>query len=245
MTAFKAKRIFWSRDERDLVTERMAELIRSTPGMKAPDLLDNAQDVLDDDRRRPVNSNSVFLLKPLFQEAQKRAQVANGQAKEPEPTVETVVQYVPVPTPLDIATVPTHELLAAAILRVMALMKPEPLAVSIGGAPASVAPPLRQPITPKVEDAPRVGVVGLFKDQFNHLKARVNQKKVELVWIDKDLAHNSMPERLAYVLVQRHTSHRHFTEAREAFGSDRVVFVDGGITQCAEKLAAQYPGCLN
>lgn len=244
--------IRWTEEEKDLIKERLVELLKENPRIKKVAAFREAQQILDASRHK--SHLSTICSNPMFRElwsiALKEVNLVSNNSTKSEVTKEVI--YIPVPTPLDLNTIPTHELLAAAILRILcptqSLLQaavttntpsyPEPVDRS------TTYPLIPNPLIPKPR-IPKFGVVGLMKDQFNHLKARVNQSVVNLVWIDKDQGNNNFPPHLDYVIVQRHTSHNHYNNARAQFGNDRVIFVDGGITQCTDKIKEKYPTALN
>lgn len=238
-------RILWSEDEKDLIKERLVELIKENPRIRKAKAFEEAQKILDSGRQRN-NMHTVAstpALKELWAIACKEIKLTDKSSTKTEVVKEVV--YVPVPTPLDLSTVPTHELLAATILRILSPthgIVPTSRDIKPVGNKFSEYDQYTQVNKPII---PKFGVVGLMKDQFNHLKARINQSVVNLVWIDKDQGNNCFPPNLDYVIVQRHTSHCHYNNARSQFGNDRVIFVDGGITQCADKIREKYPTALN
>lgn len=244
--------IRWTEEEKDLIKERLVELLKENPRIKKVAAFREAQEILDASRHKSHLSSicSTITFRLLWATACKEVNLVSKTPTKTEIVKEVV--YVPVPTPLDLSTVPTHELLAAAILRILSPTHGIVPTSKVPNLPLGEVKPIgnrfseydqytqiNKPITPKF------GVVGLMKDQFNHLKARINQSVVNLVWIDKDQGNNCFPPNLDYVIVQRHTSHSHYNNARAQFGNDRVIFVDRGITQCADKIKEKYPTALN
>lgn len=242
-------RISWTEEELDLLKERLVEIIKENPRIKKIRAIEEAQKILDSDRQRNhlLTVCSTEKVKLIWATAIKEVNLNSKLTSIPKPVPVTEVVYVPVPTPLNLSTIPTHELLAAAILRILCptqSLLQAPVTTDTPSYPEPVDRSTTYPLIPKPR-IPKFGVVGLMKDQFNHLKARVNQSVVNLVWIDKDHGNNKFPESLDYVIVQKHSSHNHYHNAKNVVGSDRVIFVDGGITQCADKLKEKYPNCLN
>lgn len=80
-----------------------------------------------------------------------------------------------------------------------------------------------------------IAVVGLFKDQFEHVRAKVSDLPFRLHWLDKESAKPFIPG-ADYVIVQRHSSHRWWAAAQRAVPSDHLAFVDGGVTQVVQKV---------
>lgn len=248
------KGIRWTEDERDLVKENLVEILKEHHGITKSHAFRLAQEILDPGRQRDVISIiATPSHKPIWAAALRELKLSDTsskpQKKEDSPTEPEKV-FVPVPTPLDIKQIPDNVLLAEAIVRILdrlTLPQAQTAPVTTANKAMTASSPLpfvfgTKEVQPNY--VPRVGVVGLLRDQFNHLKGRVNQKKVELIWVDKDKRYD-FPPSLEYVLVQRHTSHEHYNHAKAEFGNDRVFFVDGGITQCAEKINTVFPGSLN
>ena len=80
-----------------------------------------------------------------------------------------------------------------------------------------------------------IAIVGLFKDQFEHVRAKVADLPFRLHWLDKESAKPFIPG-ADYVIVQRHSSHRWWAAAQRAVPSDNLAFVDGGVTQVVQKV---------
>ena len=100
------------------------------------------------------------------------------------------------------------------------------------GPPPGWKPPesVRAPKT----KAKRIAIVGLLKDQFEHVRSKVAHLPFTLVWLDKDDAHVRIPQ-CDFLLVQRHCSHKWFQKAGHLLGCE-ASFVDGGITQVTQKV---------
>lgn len=104
------------------------------------------------------------------------------------------------------------------------------------------APPPPRPVLPTVPTpAPRprrpvVAVVGLFKDQFEHVREKTTGLPLELVFVDKEDRLMRYPSQMDKVIVQRHVSHGWYEKAVKAMGHSNVAFVDGGISGVVQKV---------
>jgi hypothetical protein len=96
-------------------------------------------------------------------------------------------------------------------------------------APVPRAVPVARP--PK----PRIGIVGLFRDQFMHVQEKAGER-AELVFLDKDLATANIPPTVTAVIVQKHSRHMWFDEAQKKCGNEHVHFVEGGQTAVVQKV---------
>jgi len=250
-------RIYWTDDERDLVIEAIAEHIRKKPRARYAELWGAGNAILAPDRQRKwyssysgaQNSDHVF-----FSEARKRAQVTDEFGKRPVEHVpheaQPEVTWVPVPTPQTLSEAPFKDLLAEVAERILVMWAPVRTPAVIDAlttlqktvTPASVVTPqvtLTRPV--------RVACCGLLPAQFNRVKERVNAKKVELVFVDKQYdPHQSDWRRgLDHVIVTRFVRHGHWDQARAALGNERVHWVSSGTETVVAKVSELVPGSLN
>ncbi len=80
-----------------------------------------------------------------------------------------------------------------------------------------------------------VAVVGLLKDQFEHVREKVADLPFRLVWLDKEMNKPFIPG-ADFVIVERHCSHKWWTTAQRAVPRDCLVFCDGSITQVVQRV---------
>jgi hypothetical protein len=105
------------------------------------------------------------------------------------------------------------------------------------------AAPAKAPSLPVVFQArpvkrnPRVALVGPLDSQFADINREIEKHgiAVDIRQLNKDYAQPTFPS-CDYIIVQKHTSHRWWNSAQATLASDRVFFIDGGITQIVQKL---------
>lgn len=85
------------------------------------------------------------------------------------------------------------------------------------------------PIPIPIKRAPRIGIVGLLKDQYGHVRQKLGDANVELVFIEKDQRATKFPNVDALV-VERHVRHRWTEEGKAALGNNRVFWAEGVTT---------------
>lgn len=86
---------------------------------------------------------------------------------------------------------------------------------------------------------PVVSVVGLFKDQFEHVKEKCKDLGFVLRWVDKDQATPSFPQ-TDYIVVQKHCAHRWYDAAQKMVPPDKLVFADGAQTNTVQRIFDFY-----
>ncbi len=100
-------------------------------------------------------------------------------------------------------------------------------------APPTPARPSMSPFMPPAQPPKparlRIIILGLMKDQFEHVREKTAHLPFDLVWIDKEQSNTTLP-RADYCVVQRHSSHKWWTSAQKQFSNGTLSFVDGGIT---------------
>ena len=241
------KRVHWTEEELDIIKERLIEILKKDPHTNKLDGFRQAQDILDPERQRKLSS-LVNISKPKFEQVWRSAHKKASVLEKSGVSEEDNTVFVPVPVAPSLSEISDHALLAEAFLRILNILKPDkvsPVKEDLSKhTESNGSSTFDKPSQYTQRNKPKVGIVGLLKDQFNNIKARVNQSKVELVYFDKDKGY-AFNTYVDYVLVQKHTSHGHYYNARDKFGNDKVFFVSGGISQCAEKVNELYPGSLN
>ena len=269
-------RIYWTTDERDLVIEAIAEHIRKRPRARYAELWTAGNAILAPDRQRKwyssysgaSNTDHVFFL-----EARRRANAQNtfsgfkemeGPAKDLQARLakvdaETDVTWVPVPTPQALDDIPLESLLANCFKRLLERYAAPRSYLSYEELQKLVPPLSNTPSYSAKEHQPeanktlsqirpvRIACCGLLPAQFNRVKERVNAKKVELVFVDKQYdPHQSDWKRgLDHVIVTRFVRHGHWDQAREALGNERVHWVSSGTDTVVAKVSELVPGSLN
>lgn len=82
---------------------------------------------------------------------------------------------------------------------------------------------------------PVLTVVGLKRDQFEHLKAKCSETCFELRWEDAEQKHPSFPH-TDYIVIQRHIGHGWWEAAQAKVPSDRLAFSGGGISETVQRV---------
>jgi hypothetical protein len=234
-------RVFWSEKEKDLIAEGLLEARKHDPMPSMLQLFDKAQCVLPPDRQRPtVSPKSV---KEILDKV--KLKIALKKKEEEFDDVPPVILEVQVPQPIDAQKIlnetPTPYLCGTLIDRFLhgidrlesALRKEEK--------------PSHKPrshhhnnhhttLAPVEKKKPCVAIVGLLPDQAQHVAEKAKSIPLDLHFIDKERSETSYPARTDYVIVQRHSRHRWYEKARDQFQSNRVFFIDGGISLVVQKL---------
>jgi hypothetical protein len=208
-------------------------------------------------RRRPINAISPTGFKEVYRECARmiretfdRAEQAATEANTP-PAPEFIYLDRPVaPDPAAfMAAQPLETLLLELAHRLLkrwealdqlkdAVERLEAQAKNNGKQPHnhySVPAPVPISIATPRDGRRRIGIVGLFKDQFTHVQEKVADK-VEVVFMDKDQTTASIPPTVSEVIVQKHCRHFWFEEAQKRCGNSHVHFVDGGQTAVVQKV---------
>ena len=235
-------RIRWTEEENELIIIRLSEIIQEDPTIRMAEGIMKAQDVLEPNRqRRKTSIQSGFSSKLLWNSAQKSLKLFQDTKKDQD---KPEVMFYPKPVPLDISTVPTHEILAEAFLRVLDRLSPkkESPAQTVNNYQKSYL--FSEPYEERLR-VPKLGLVGLQKDQFNNIKDRVNQKKVELIYVDNWSKEAKFNKSVDYVILSSFCSHSNLERARQAVESDRVFFVPGGMSSILDKVTELFPSSLN
>lgn len=248
--AASSAKVMWSDIEREAVIKRTAELRDEEPELTLTQLAELAQDVLPEYRRRKILNYKFihpnFKQKLMLQQAVMRKQRVEEAVKSVPPEVITIPVNVEAP-PLDKAAVvhqcDTPTLIAELFSRLFTRLDRLEQALSQGesknGHPP--APALRIPTAPAparriIPSKPTVAVVGLFRDQFEHVVEKLSGQDVELVFVDKDDSAPKFKQNMDAIIVQHHTRHKWFDSAQKTVGNDRVFFADGGITSVVQKV---------
>lgn len=258
MSDTKQRRMHWTRDERDLVAEHMADLLEKQPAIPMKELWIQCQTILDVTRRRPYYTSITTSEKELFAEGRKRYEV---RVRKPAPVVapvpvEPTVIHVPVPTPTPLSEYPFEQVLAEVIGRVLrgwqgagALAAP-PVPSAHGAERPLPSAPLTLMTGPEVGKVrvPKIGVCGLLPDQFRHVKDRINARKVELVFVSTQTSPSSRdwPSSLDYALVTKFARHGHTEHALNVVTRERYAFLQSaGTDAIVAQIEAWVPGAKN
>ncbi|MBK8002314.1 MAG: zinc finger BED domain-containing protein [Verrucomicrobia bacterium] len=241
----------WTKADQELLTNRAAQLHHET-GQPLLDCLRLVQEVLPAEKRRTrLHQSSV-------REKIWKMLDARIAATKPEPAppaaeiVHTLTVEVPVREPVEktLRALGTPALLAELFTRLFDRLDrlEHALARQAVSSPASnghahraqaVSAPPPEPAGPR---RPRIAIVGLFKDQFEHVRSKLSGAEVDLLWIDKDQSATHYP-RVDAVVVEKHCRHKWFNEAQSAVGNNRVFFAEGSssVTQRCYDFLSRKP----
>lgn len=245
-------KVCWNESEREQLIKRTAQLREEEPELSLTQLAELAQDCLPEYRRRKIPTYKS--IHPNFKEKVKasldmmRKERVEEAVRLIEPTVQTL--RVEVPARIDphsvIGNAATPVLLAELFSRIFdrfdrleSALAREPQQNGNGHKirmPAFPALPVPVPVTePEKPRLPRVAVVGLFKDQFNHVQEKLSGHDLDLVWVDKDNTSPNINVSVDAVVVEHHSRHKWFDSAQKTVGNDRVFFAPGGISSVVQK----------
>lgn len=172
----------------------------------------------------------------------------NGPVMPPEPVPVAVPKVPelpavqepgdpPLPDPLTgLRNLPTADLLEELVQRLLREVdaRLERFAEQLRGAAPPARPavpaPLRQesPVPARIRH-PRIAVVGLLADQFEHVRQKVRSLPFELVYVAHDRASRSFPG-CHYIVASRHITHNWETSAIQTVGREHYAFAPGGVT---------------
>jgi len=251
--------ICWNRNERAAVMAAITAIVANEPTTLPRTAVHRAEEVLPPERRRLKRDVHFYGPKTLaeIREAIQaglmvpRDQVPPmprflGEASKPAPPAEPLPELVSPPEeepPFDIASLPTWALvgeLATRLAQDFATRLDRIEAALTQAASARIAPQYRPPPIPTPVQDPkrpkkkRVCIIGLLKDQFEHVREKTGHLPFELVFVDKEARSVAVPPS-EFAIIQRHSSHAYYHKAKALLG-DRAVFVDGGITGVVQKL---------
>jgi hypothetical protein len=225
------QQVRWTDHEVSTLLEASIKHGRHNPGLSLTHLLNDAQVCLPDHRRRRLLTYKSF---------KRWTEVVAGLKSEPEPAPPLVVQVVKSSWQDCLREMPTAALLeeiecrrADAVAERLGMRISQATHVALTPRPEPVNGPRSIPPSPPRKR--QIVIIGLMRDQFRHVMDKAGTiplARFELVFHDKDSAEKPPPA--DFIIVQRHSSHRHWDQARNA--SDNVIFVDGGTSGVARKL---------
>lgn len=82
---------------------------------------------------------------------------------------------------------------------------------------------------------PVLTVLGLMRDQFEHVRTKCAETCFELRWVDKEASRPSFG-RTDYIVAQRHHSHAWWDAAIAAVPKGNAVFSGGGISDTVQRI---------
>lgn len=164
--------------------------------------------------------------------------IRKEQIPPPVEVVQTLTVEVPVKVPVKVAPevmareLGTPQLLVELCTRLFTRLDRLEAALAArpernGHHPVAAPVPMAKAMPAAVEPRRRrIAIVGLFKDQFEHVRAKTVGADVDLVWVDKEAASPTYPSCDA-VVVERHCKHRWFDAAQSKVGHSKVLFAEG------------------
>ena len=234
-------RIHWTEDENRLVANRTAELRLLHPKPMLHRVVEMAQEVLPEHRRRKFNSPDNLGREFMeMLEGRLVLMVRPQQVVKPaEPVVTTIpieIETVRDPDPqLFLRGLPDYLIVGEAIMRIFSrqdrplvpLMEMPPIPPTFISRPGATVPD-RDAVAR--ERLPRVAIVGLLKDQFQAVEDKLREKEVELRYVDASSRQTDIPPADAVVILVSKVGHHWSSKAITQAGRDRVMYADGVTT---------------
>lgn len=242
----KRRQIHWTDQEIDMVVQRAAEMRRVEIDLPLLPIVIQAQEVLEPHRQRHIVGWNT-LPKDLKTKIKVRMDVIyKAEIDSIPPQVVTIPIETPIPVdPVAfLASLPTPLLLTEAFTRLTKRLDgfETALAFAVGhkealakATPARTGTSMPAPAPNGPPRHPRVAVVGLLKDQFEHLKDKCKDRAVDLVWIDKDQSATRYPA-VDEIIVQRFSDHRWSEHAKQVLPCEHVSYISGGIQSVVGKI---------
>ncbi len=245
-TPLKPKnKVRWEQSEYELVIDATAERRISHPFESLAEAAREAQKVLPVERQRRLVATSVL---PEFEQRVRLAfdtlvhALQPPPAPAPEPVIHTIPVEVAPPLEKVLPTANTGALIAELATRLFkridrleaALAQVHKNGHSNGIAMARAAEPMpvsARDATPEPPRKPRLVIGGLLKDQFEHVKEKLKDKDVELVWIDTTArTSTTYPMNVDAIILTKHIGHHWSNAAARALGQSKVFYADGQST---------------
>jgi hypothetical protein len=207
-------------------------------------LAQQAQEVLATNRHRALNTISMLPDDFASRVKVKFDSILKAKIDAARLPAETKIQVITVPVEIVREPDPGHVLrhtatnvvLAEAIGRILERLPAREQQQNNGnGTPPNVPhiprPVRLDPTSPAVPQraTPRSAVVGLLKDQFEHVRQKVQGQAVELLFIDKEQSNTRIPN-VDALICERHIDHRWTENGKAALGNDRVLWSEGVTT---------------
>lgn len=235
-------RVRWEAHEIETMAQAFVEERAKDPFAIMGDLLNSAQSLLPEHRRRNLPGLSAA---PDLRHRIADLWRARMAATAPEPTIVHVETQRP-PDYIDMLNQLDGPSLAAMVVAKFSkeLATFKPLLTHLNGANgAPVGAPLQPPISILAAASAkprktRVLIIGPFREQFQHIEEKANEAKlpVELQWIDKDKNSIGVPISTDYVIVTKFTSHAHHDALKRTIPPGKFFYLEGGITAVVQKL---------
>lgn len=236
----RKSKVSWSPDEEALVVNEVADLRILDPSPHLIQLINKAQEkVLPPHRQRAVSAINAFpgLVERIT------AKVVELTSSTPE-IVRVEVPQVPKEVPLAevLAGVSLAQLVTLIAERFESRFDRIESLLSRGAVEAPSKPAqVHRPHVPVTEAEPRkrkvrIAVIGLLPSQFTTVQERSRTADVDLSYVNRDQSATAVPVSTDYVIVSKWVSHRWWEAARKQLPTDRVFFIDGGITQIIQKV---------
>ena len=251
-------KVRWTKTELALLTAAVEKQTRANPGSSLKSIVARAQEAAlppERHRRSQHPSNLGRATVRAIKEAYQRGLIVAPLVR-PEPELEREAEppkgeeIQPVEPPVSLHSFGTEQILAELLMRIGSSVidriearfdRLESAIVGAIGMKLGTSANYQQrhiPSSPRIESKPKppvVTVVGLLKDQFEHVKRKVAELGFELVFADKDQAKPSFG-RTDYVVVQRHSPHTWFDAAQKIVSNDRLAFADGGVSNTVQRI---------
>jgi len=239
----RRNKIRWEPVEYQLVVEATAERRITHPFESLAEAVQEAQKILPLDRHRVINTTTCL---PNFpQKVQLAFDSLIHSTKPEQPAPEPVIHTIPVEVtpPLEkiLPTAATGALIAELATRLFRRIDRLEAALAAvhkngahtnGIATARAAEPpvalIPRATTPEPARKPRIVIGGLMKDQFEHVKEKLKEKDVELVWIDTTArTSTTYPMHVDAIVLTKHIGHHWSDAATRAIGQAKVFHADG------------------
>ena len=221
-----ATKIFWTRQERELLEERMIELFSANPILRSDSAIASAQAALPPERRRVVKAAAYYRMKPWIDECRAESK-RQRNIPQPQPQPEIVP-----PPPPEVRSLFDQilDLLADSIVERIELRMQE-----FPGAQQAYSLRIKHNPTPPTTDrAPRTGVlvIGLLPSQAT--RAIGCFPNLELTCLTSEEALKREPLRRAHtILMTKFISHSVQDRYRKA---QSLQLCNGGVTELIEML---------
>jgi hypothetical protein len=205
-------------------------------------IIRKAESVLPEGKRYRKRYRSSYRLRGIDDAYQR------GLARKPEAAAPPVPPLpeppaMAAPPPVAQLTLPTEQLVMELVRRFLEQHRTvvDALARPVLPAPAArmneAAPRFVEPAASPAPPArfPRVAIVGLMRDQFEHVRAKASAVPFDLLYVDHEQNGKRFPS-CDYIISSRHVTHTWSEAAIAAVGREHYAFAGGGVTACVKQI---------